>query len=113
MTDYVALKGEIKKGVGALQKALPEVMQAFGGLNRANSSDGALSYKHKELIALGIAIAARCDHCIASHVQACIKAGASREEIAETIGVTIMMGGGPSMMYGIEALNAYDQFTAE
>ncbi len=113
MKDYKAIKADLKKGVGQLKAANPSVMEAFGALVKANNTDAALSLKHKELIALGIAIAARCDGCIASHVQACVHAGATREEMAEAIGVAIMMGGGPSMVYGTEALTAFDQFVGE
>ncbi|MCC0056682.1 MAG: carboxymuconolactone decarboxylase family protein [Rhodobiaceae bacterium] len=72
---------------------------------------GALDGKTKELIALAIGIAARCDGCLAFHAKAAIEAGASRAEILETIGVAIYMGGGPSMIYGAEALEAFDQLT--
>ena len=64
------------------------------------------------LIALGIAIAVRCDGCIAFHVHDAIRAGASNEEMAETIGVAILMGGGPAVMYGCDALEAMKQFNA-
>ena len=72
--------------------------------------DGALSVKQKELIALSIGIVKQCTDCIGFHVQAAMKAGATRSEIAETISVAIMMGGGPAYMYGARALEAYDQF---
>ncbi|NBD94914.1 MAG: carboxymuconolactone decarboxylase family protein [Gammaproteobacteria bacterium] len=88
-------------------------MAAFGQLHKTNASDGALSAKTKELIALGIAITVRCDGCIAFHVHDAIQAGASRAEIVEAIGVAILMGGGPSMVYGTEALSALEQFEAD
>jgi AhpD family alkylhydroperoxidase len=98
--------------MGDLGREIPETMGAFSQLHHASASDGALSSKHKELIALGIAIAVHCDGCIAFHVHDAIQAGASREEIAETIGVAVLMGGGPSVMYGCEALEALGQFEA-
>ena len=81
-------------------------------MHRSAVSDGALSGKIKELIALGIAITVRCNGCISFHVQASLAAGATKEEIRETIGVAILMGGGPSLMYGIEAYEAVDEFMA-
>ena len=72
-------------------------------------SPGELDVKVKELIATGIAIAARCDGCIASHVGAALKAGASRQELVEAIGVALLMGGGPSSIYGAQALSAVDE----
>lgn len=92
-----------------LGKGIPKVMSANARLHDAVVADGALSYKTKELMALAIGISVRCDGCIAYHVNAALQAGATYEEIVETIGVAIMMGGGPSVMYGTEALEAYQE----
>ena len=73
-------------------------------------SDGALPPKIKELMALAIAVAIHCEGCIAYHVHDALYAGATREEIVETIGVAVMMGGGPAAVYGAEALEAVAQF---
>ena len=89
----------------------PDVGRAFAGLATAATKPGALDTKTKELIALAIGIAARCDGCIAFHARAAARHGASREEFLETIGMAVYMGGGPSMVYGAQALEAYDQFT--
>ena len=85
----------------------------FAQLRRESLVNGRLSRKIKELIALGIAIAARCDACIAYHVHDALRAGAAREEIVETIGVAMMMGGGPATMYGCHAFEALEQFETE
>ena len=90
--------------------AIPEVMQGFGALHEASLKPGALDSKTKELIALGIAITVRCDGCITFHVHDAMQAGANKEEIAETVSVAIMMGGGPSVVYGIEAMQALSQY---
>jgi AhpD family alkylhydroperoxidase len=92
---------------------IPQTMGAFGQLHEAAGADGALSKKVKELIALGIAITVRCDGCIAYHVHGALDAGASHDEVVETIGVAILMGGGPSVVYGTEALQALEQFEAK
>lgn len=114
MKDFAQLGQELETGMVELGQAEPAVMQAFGALMAATAgTEGALSVKVKELIALAIAITVRCDGCIAHHVKAVIKAGASREELVETIGVAQLMGGGPSTVYGIEALQAYDQLSAK
>jgi AhpD family alkylhydroperoxidase len=81
----------------------------FTAMHRAAMTPGALDSKQKELIALAIGISKQCVDCIGFHVRAAIKAGATREEIAEVISVCMMMGGGPAYMYGVEALEAYDQ----
>ena len=93
-----------------LGRELPGPMSGFGQLHRHATADGALSTKVKELIALGIGIAARCDGCIAYHVHDALRAGATRKEIVETIGVAILMGGGPATVYGAEAFAALEQF---
>lgn len=92
---------------------IPSTMSAFGRLHRAAVSEGDLNTQTKELISLGIAIAVRCDGCIAFHVHDALKSGASRGAIMETIGVAVMMGGGPAVMYGCEALEAMKQFAEE
>lgn len=99
--------------MGQLGNKIPDTMQGFGELHKMATKDGVLSSKVKELIALGIAITVRCDGCIAFHVHDAIEAGASHQEIEETIGVAIMMGGGPSVAYGCEALEALEQFQAD
>ena len=85
-------------------------MTGFTMLHRAAGTAGALDAKTKELMALAIGIAVRCDGCIAFHVHDALEAGASEDEIVDTIGVAIMMGGGPAVVYGSAALEALKQF---
>jgi len=114
MTDFVQVGKELAAGMGSLGKAEPDTMAAFKALMSATAGkEGDLSVKVKELIALAIAITVRCDGCIAHHVKLVIEAGASRGEVVETIGVAQLMGGGPSTVYGVEALKAYDQFVSK
>jgi len=96
-----------------MSKELAGPVSGFARLRRESLADGSLSRKTKELIALGIAIAARCDACIAYHVHDALRAGATKQEVAETIGVAIMMGGGPATMYGCHAFEALEQFETE
>ncbi|WP_420858687.1 carboxymuconolactone decarboxylase family protein [Marivivens marinus] len=91
------------------RKAHPEAAKAFTQMHHAALSDGALSTKDKELQCVAIGIATRCVDCIGFHVHGAAKAGATRDEIVETIATCIMMGGGPSYMYGVKALEAFDQ----
>ena len=93
-----------------LRAAIPEVYAAFSALSQAALSDGALPAKTKELIALAIGVATRCDGCIGFHTEALVKLGASRAEVEETLGMAIYMGGGPALMYAADAIGAYDQF---
>jgi AhpD family alkylhydroperoxidase len=93
---------------GVLRQAMPEQARGFGQLAQSAIAPGVLDAKTKELIALAIGITARCDGCLAFHAKAARKYGATREEIVETIGVAVYMGGGPSMIYGAEALDVFD-----
>ena len=108
--SYKAKAQDVRTEAATLYKAAPEAMTAFQGLMKAASKDGALPAKTKELMALAIAIAMRCEGCIVFHVQNAMRHGASRQEMAETIAVAIEMGGGPATVYGGKALTAFDEF---
>ena len=108
--DYFKNYNDLNKLMSELETKLPETMKGFNDLHKASVSDGILPAQTKELIALGIAITVRCDGCIAFHVHDALKAGASSEEIMETISVAILMGGGPALVYGCEAMEALEQF---
>ena len=92
--------------IGTLSEENPGIAKGFVTMHKATGEEKALSAKHKELMALSIGITIRCEGCIACHVQGAIKAGATQEEIVETIGVAVMMGGGPSIVYGDKAYKA-------
>jgi len=94
-----------------LAAAKPDLMRAFWGVHAAAMADSALDTKTKELIALAISVAARCDDCIAHHTFDALEAGATKEEVADALGVAIMMGGGTSVVYATHAIEALAQFT--
>jgi AhpD family alkylhydroperoxidase len=96
-----------------LRKTIPGTMAGFGKLHDGAMTPGALDAKQKELIALGIGIASRCDGCIAFHVHEALANGATPEEIDETIGVAVLMGGGPVLMYGLHAHDALEQYAGQ
>ena len=110
MKDFPEHYKEINAWTKKLGLVVPDVMQGFGMLHKPAIKPGALDSKTKELIALDIAVTVRCDGCISFHVHDAMKAGASKEEIAETVSVAILMGGGPSVMYGIEAMQVLSQY---
>lgn len=110
-TQFVQKRSELRHGYRELRTALPDVMVGFGELHKAAVADGELSHTTKELIALAIGVAARCEGCIALHVSAALKAGATRGQIHEALGVAVLMGGGPASVYATEALVALDQFS--
>jgi AhpD family alkylhydroperoxidase len=108
--SYVNLTQTVSASLMSLRSSTPDVMKAFGDLGRAATSKGVLDKKTKELIALALSVAARCDPCIAFHMQSLVKLGATRQEIDETLGVATYMGGGPSLMYAASAVDAFEEF---
>jgi AhpD family alkylhydroperoxidase len=112
ISDYPGCYEHVAEMMEKFGSERPGVMGGFAQLHKAAVADGAISTKVKELIALAIAITVRCDGCIAYHIHDALKAGASRVEIAETVGVAVMMGGGPSVVYGCQALEALEEFEA-
>jgi AhpD family alkylhydroperoxidase len=111
-TPYPDQLNRVKQRMAELTKGQPEVMKAFSRLHHAAGAAAALDPKTKELIALAIGVAARCDGCIAFHTHDAVRAGASDAEILDALGVAIFMGGGPSVMYAIHVVEAMEQFRA-
>lgn len=99
----------VRSQTGKLASALPEVMKNFYALSKASSADGTIDGKTKELIALAIAVAIHCDDCIGFHTNSALKAGATKEEIIEVLGVAVFMGGGPALMYATHVMDAIDE----
>ena len=108
--NYSELTKRISSDLRKLRKDIPDTMQAFSALAQAATRDGALDKKTKELIALAIGVTARCDGCIGFHTEALVRLGATRQEVEETLGMAVYMGGGPSLMYAADAISAYEQF---
>ena len=100
----------VKKNSQTLAGAQPAVMETFEKFHQAAGAAGALDRKTKELMALAISVTHGCDDCIAHHVHDAIEAGATREEFADALGVAVLMGGGPGMIYASHAIDAIDQF---
>ena len=98
--------------LGNYGKANPKVMGAMNRLNEASSKNGVLPSKIKELIGLGIAISAQCEGCMSMHIQGAMSQGATREEVVETIGVAITMGGGPAAFHGALAYKILEEYEA-
>lgn len=109
--NYHDITKSVSASLATLRSDTPEVMKAFSMLAQAASKDGALDKKTKELISLALGIAAHCDACIGFHVQALIKLGVSLAEFEEMLGMTVYMGGGPSLMYAADALTAFEQMS--
>lgn len=107
--EYKQITRDISASLAKLRAEAPEVMKGFSELASAATRDGALDKKTKELIALALGVAARCDGCLGFHTQALARLGATRQEVVETLGMAVYMGGGPSLMYAAEAVTAFEQ----
>jgi AhpD family alkylhydroperoxidase len=110
MKDWVEIIAERSAQMKNLRGGTPDVMKAFSDIAQAALAGKALDGKTKELIALGISVAIRCDDCIAFHAKAALRQGATREEVIEALGMAVYMGAGPSVMYATHALDAFAQF---
>ncbi len=110
MNHYHDVIADLRQPTRDLRDAIPDVWDGFAQLHKAAVADGVLSSKTKELMAFAIAVHDECDGCIAYHARAAAHAGASIEEAAETLGVALLMGGGPASVYGPRALEAFKEF---
>jgi len=108
--NWPAMAEELNPLVAALRSAQPEIMKGFSQMAQAAFKTEALDTKTKELIALAISVAVRCDPCITFHAKGAVKAGASDAELGEAMGLAIYMGAGPSVMYAAQALEAAEQW---
>jgi AhpD family alkylhydroperoxidase len=113
MTDhehYAGVLNELNPQHRALRQVIPDVYKGFGELSRAALAAGAVESKVKELMAMTIGVVLGCDGCIASHARGAVRAGATKQEAAEMIGVSIMMHGGSATIYGARAYAAFCEF---
>jgi AhpD family alkylhydroperoxidase len=108
-----ALQEELVPQTRALRRAIPDVYRGFSALHDCALVAGALDTRTKELIALAIAVSKECDGCIAAHAHAAARHGASAQEVAEAIGVTFLMDGGPATVYGPRAYSAFLEFVEQ
>jgi AhpD family alkylhydroperoxidase len=109
--QYSEITADISEYIRKLRKEIPEVMTGFSAMAQAATKTHVLDKKTKEFIALAIGVSTRCDGCIGFHAETLAQLGATREEVLETIGMSIYMGGGPSLMYAADALRAFDEFS--
>ena len=109
-SDYVDIYKSLEERLAQLGSEIPGPMSGFARLHKKAVEEGALTSKVKEMMALAISIVVGCEGCIAYHVHDALAAGATRQELLETIGVGILMGGGPGSIYGAHTLDAMEQF---
>ena len=110
MNHYSEVIADLAESTASLRDATPEVWAGFAQLHKAAVADGALPAKIKELIALAVAVVKHCDGCIAYHAKAAARRGATPEEVAEALGVALLMDGGTASVYGPRGWDAYREF---
>ena len=113
MTDAHGTIKDLQGPTHELSSAIPETWAGFSAMHRAAVADGALPAKVKELVALAIAVTKQCDGCIAYHAKAAARRGATEAEVAEALGVALLMNGGPATAYAPRAFAAYQEFAGD
>lgn len=108
--NWKKFMAETEANIATFSKEIPQTAKGFASMGAAAKSNGALDEKSKEFIALGIAVATRCDSCIGFHIRSLVRLKASREEVCEALEMATFMGGGPSYAFSAKALEAYDEF---
>lgn len=108
--NYHEITRATSSSLSRLRSGIPGVSSGFSAMSIAATKPGALDTKTKELIALALGVASRCDACIGFHAQSLVRHGATRQEVDEALGMAVYMGGGPSLMYAADALAAFEEF---
>ena len=104
---------ELRAPARELRELIPDVIAGYAAMGRATMAEGVLPVTVKELIALAIAATRECDGCIATHARSAAHAGVTRAELAEAMGVVVMMNGGPGTVWGPRVLAAFEEYPAE
>jgi AhpD family alkylhydroperoxidase len=104
---------DLREPTRSLRRAIPDVWAGFSALHGAATADGVVPTRLKEAVALAIAVVKRCDGCIAYHAKAAARAGATQPEIAEVLGVALLMDGGTASVYAPRAWAAFLEFQAD
>jgi AhpD family alkylhydroperoxidase len=113
MLDWNEYQKQLMSGIGAIGQLSPDTVRGYQTLSAANQKAGHLDEKTRQLISLAVAVTTRCDGCITVHTSAAIKAGASKEEIAEALGVAVAMNAGAALVYSARVMDAYAAKTGE
>ena len=110
MDSYREQLRELREPTTQLREALPAAWEGFTALHREALAEGEVSAALKETVALAISVVKRCDGCIAYHARGAARAGATLEQVAEILGVALLMDGGTASVYGPKAWSAFQEF---
>ena len=106
MLDWNGYRDELGARIGELAKLSPDTVRGYSVLTAAGGKTNHLDAKTRELISLAVAVTTRCDGCITVHVDAALREGANREEIAEALGVAVAMNAGAALVFSSRVLDA-------
>jgi AhpD family alkylhydroperoxidase len=112
MLDWLGYRKELMGRIGDIAKLSPDTVKGYQTLSGAGEKTGLLDAKTRELISLAVAVTTRCDGCITVHVAEALKHGATREEIAEALGVAIAMNAGAALVYSARAMDAVSAYSS-
>ncbi|MBS2023464.1 MAG: carboxymuconolactone decarboxylase family protein [Deltaproteobacteria bacterium] len=112
MMDWEAYRKQVAAGVGQIAHTSPEIVRGYRAIFDGAAKIGTLDPKLRELIALAVSVTVRCDGCITTHVDAAVKAGATKEELTEALGVAIAVNAGAALVYSARTMDAFAQRTA-
>lgn len=111
MLDWAQYRKQLGATLGGINEVHPELMKGFQALDAGAAQANTLDAKTRELIALAVAVTTRCDGCISFHTEAAVKAGATKQEIADALGVAIALNAGPALIYSARVMDAFAQQT--
>lgn len=111
MSHYDEVLSEMGPATRELRHHIPDAWAGFVALSQAATAEGEIPARIKEAMAVAIAVATGCEGCIAFHAKAAARRGTTDEEMAEALGVALLMGGGPASMYAPKAWAAFQEFS--
>jgi AhpD family alkylhydroperoxidase len=112
MLDWNEYQKELSNTISKIMKTSPDIVGGYSQISGAGAKTAKLDAKTRELIAIAVAVTTRCDGCITFHTDAAIKAGASKEEIVEALGVAVALNAGAALVFSARVMDAYAQKTA-
>jgi AhpD family alkylhydroperoxidase len=112
MLEWTTYRQQLNVRLGEIAKLSPDTIKGYQALSAAGQKSDLLGPKIRELISLAVAVTVRCDGCITVHAEAAARHGASRDEIAEALGVATAVNAGAALVYSARVLDAYEQMTA-
>ena len=111
MLDWNTYRKQLLAAIADIGRTSPEITRGYQGLSQAGAKSGTLCAKTRELIALAVAVTRQCDGCIAVHVEAAVKHGATRAEVVEALGVAVAVNAGAALVYSARVTDAYEAVT--